>query len=339
MNNKPDHPTALALFSGGLDSILACRVVAEQGINVKAIKFVTPFFDYDLLAKEEQYRQKIREKFKINVILHDISEAYLQLLRHPPHGFGKHFNPCIDCKIMMISEAKKLMAQHNASFLITGEVVGQRPMSQRKDTLRVIERDSETDDILLRPLCAQSQKPTKAEIDGLIDRKKLPDFSGRSRTGQIELAAKFGITDYPAPAGGCVLTDPILSKRLKKLYLEEKVIKVEDARFLLVGRQFKLPNGGWLTLGRDQKENDQVVALRQPGDILLKMSVRPGPTGLLRYSDHPEDVQHGASLVVRYGKKEKNGPTKGEVVVKKDQTVTSLAVSPAVDEIFNDWIR
>lgn len=339
MNDTSNHITALALFSGGLDSILACRVVAEQGITVKAIKFITPFFDYDLLADEDNYRKKIRKKFKIDVILKDISEAYLELLRHPPHGFGKYFNPCIDCKIMMISEAKKMMTDYDASFLITGEVVGQRPMSQRKDTLRVIERDSETDDILLRPLCAKSQKPTKAEIEGFIDREKLPNFSGRSRTPQIELAAKFGITDYPAPAGGCMLADPILSKRLKKLYLEEQTIKVEDIQFLLVGRQFKLPSGGWLSLGRDQKENDLVAALKLPGDILLKMPTRPGPTALLRYSDHPEDIQHGASLVVRYGKKGKKGLTEGEVVITKDQSVSSLAASPAIDNQFAAWIR
>ncbi len=339
MNTTSDHTTALALFSGGLDSILACRVVAEQGIIVKAIKFVTPFFDYDLLADEENYRKKIYKKFKIDVVLKDISEAYLELLRNPPHGFGKHFNPCIDCKIMMISEARKMMAEYDASFLITGEVVGQRPMSQRKDTLRVIERDSETDDILLRPLCAKSQKPTKAEIDGLIDRENLPSFSGRSRTPQIELAAKFGITDYPAPAGGCVLADPILSKRLKKLFNEEEEIKVEDIRFLLVGRQFKLPNGGWLTLGRDQKENDLVAALKQPGDILLKMPTRPGPTALLRYSDHPEDIQLGASLVVRYGRKVKDGPAESEVLVTKNQSVSSLEASPAIDEQFTSLIR
>ena len=154
---------ALALFSGGLDSILACRVVAAQGIAVQAVKFVTPFFGYELLAKEEQYARMVRESYGIEVVLRDVSEAYFAMLRNPPHGYGKNFNPCIDCKILLFREAKRLMEEFAASFLITGEVIGQRPMSQRRDTLRVIERDSGCEGILLRPLCAKTQEPTRAE--------------------------------------------------------------------------------------------------------------------------------------------------------------------------------
>ena len=169
---------ALALFSGGLDSILACRVVAAQGITVQAVKFVTPFFGYELLAKEQEYAQMVRESYGIEVVLRDVSEPYFTLLRNPPHGYGKNFNPCIDCKILLLRAAKMLMPEFSASFLITGEVIGQRPMSQRRDTLRVIERDSGCDGILLRPLCAKTHEPPFAERDGLVDGELLLDFNG-----------------------------------------------------------------------------------------------------------------------------------------------------------------
>jgi len=240
---------ALALFSGGLDSILAARVVAAQGIEVLAVKFVTPFFHYDILADVASYRREVREKYSLEVVVEDISEGYLELLRHPRHGFGRHFNPCIDCKIMMLRRAKEMMAAVGASFLVTGEVLGQRPMSQRRDTLNVIGRDSDSRSILLRPLSARLLPETLPEQQGLVDRCRLLDLSGRSRSRQIALAEEFGIRDFPAPAGGCILADPILSRRIERLYggqlaLQIADITVADVRLLLVGRQFILPGGG-----------------------------------------------------------------------------------------------
>ncbi|MDH3392712.1 MAG: thiamine biosynthesis protein, partial [Desulfobulbaceae bacterium] len=299
--------TALALFSGGLDSIVSCRVMMAQGIRVKAVKFVTPFFGYELLAREQEHIEDVRARYGIDLCLRDVSEPYIKMLRNPPHGYGKNFNPCIDCKILLFTEARKMMPEFNASLLISGEVIGQRPMSQRKDTLRLIERDSGCDGILLRPLCAKKQPPTRAEEEGLVDRDKLYDLYGRGRQGQIKLAAEFGITDYPAPAGGCVLTDPIKSKQIAHYYDQEENIRIPDLRFLMVGRQFQLPNGGWLALGRDEKENLKVAALAGPDDILLQMEDRPGPTALLRRGSHPEDKKHGAGLVVRYARKTVNG--------------------------------
>ena len=328
----PTQPIAIALFSGGLDSILACRVVAAQGVKVKAIKFVTPFFDYDLLQAEEQYRKKIRDKYDIDVEVKDITDPYLQMLRDPPHGYGKHFNPCIDCKILMIREAKKLMTACHGSFLLTGEVIGQRPMSQRKDTLRVIERDSGVDSLLLRPLCAGSLQPTAAELSGMIDREKLPSFNGRGRSGQIKLAGEFGITDFPSPAGGCVLTDLNLAKRIRMHYNETTLIKREDIRFLLAGRQFRLPHGGWLAVGRDEKENDAVMRLRQPGDLILRAYDRPGPTALLRYCRSQEDISVSAALVARYSKKNSGSPLQTTVTVTADHRESLLAAAPLSEE-------
>jgi tRNA-uridine 2-sulfurtransferase len=334
MNNTP---CAIALFSGGLDSILACRVIASQGIRVQAVKFVTPFFDYDLLQKQEEYQDTVLTKFGIHVIVRDITQPYLKLLIKPPHGFGKNFNPCVDCKILMVHNAVEMMKDFNASFIITGEVLGQRPMSQRKDTLRVIERDSLTDGILLRPLCAKRLPPTQPEIDGIVDREKLLSFSGRGRSQQIELAKSFGITDYPSPAGGCTLTDPNLSKRIKAYYQEKEVISADDIRFLLIGRQFRLPDGGWLSLGRDENENIQITKLYIDGDILLNDDEWPGPTALLRHSSTPENIKLAAGLVARFGKKKPIGQEKCEITITIDTKETVLSVLPLEDEIFSPW--
>lgn len=296
---------ALALFSGGLDSLLACKVIQKQGVEVQAIKFVSPFFDYALLRNEAQYQQSIRDKYGIEVDLIDISDDYLQMLANPPHGYGKNFNPCIDCKIMLISKAKSLLEHYNATFLITGEVVGQRPMSQRKDTLRVIERDSSTDNILLRPLCSQSQKPTDIEKQGIIDRDKLPRFSGRNRTPQMELAKKFGITDIPTPAGGCVLTEQLRAARIRRLFtLDKSYITPRNITFLLTGRVYLLPQGAWLALGRDMAENETLENMIQSGDTTLHVSNdRPGPFGLLRYATHDDDYKLAATITAHYAKK------------------------------------
>ncbi len=335
---------ALALFSGGLDSILACRVVAAQGIEVQAIKFVSPFFGHDILQDPEKYRQEMLHRYGIDVLIEDISFPYLQLLHNPAHGFGKNFNPCIDCKIFMLSRAREMMTGLGASFLITGEVLGQRPMSQRRDTLNVIERDSGNRSILLRPLSAKLMKETEAERRGLIDRDRLLDFSGRGRSRQIALAREFGITDFPAPAGGCILADPILSRRVARMYAGDGVLRPEeitrvDILLLLVGRQFLLPGGGWLILGRDEHENQKLKGLCQESDMLLSMENRPGPTAILRRATSlpagklAEDLQVAASLVVRYGKKMLTGPRAAEVDVYSRAGKNVLVAEPLADEM------
>lgn len=342
---------ALSLFSGGLDSILATRVVMEQGVEVTAVKFVSPFFNYEILRDIEGYKKQALDKYGINVVVEDISEGYLEMLRKPAYGYGKNFNPCIDCKIFMVSRAKEMLSEYGASFLISGEVLGQRPMSQRRDTLNVITRDSDSRSLLLRPLCAKLMKPTLAEEEGLIDRERLLNFSGRGRAKQIALAKEYGITDFPAPAGGCILADPILSRRIQNFYDDNFVVKyadmtVTDVLLLLVGRQFLLPNGGWLMLGRDEKDNDKLEAYGEPGDAILDMENRPGPVALLRrastfYPDTEamkEDLQTAAALVVRYGKKVKDGPQTGEVSCWLDDTKEVLIADPIEDEQFRDWM-
>ncbi len=342
--------TALALYSGGLDSMLAAKLVASLGVRVLAVKFVTPFFDYDLLKAPEAYCDEVMEKYGIEVILRDLSHNYLDLLHNPNHGFGKNFNPCIDCKILMFRTAREMMAEYGASFLISGEVIGQRPMSQRRDTLRVIERDSENEGLLLRPLSAKLMSPTKAEREGWVDREKLLDFSGRGRSRQIQMAHDYGITDFPTPAGGCILADPILSTRIAKIYADEFVIKadeitVTDIRFLLVGRQFLLPGGFWCILGRNEEENNKIEALAEEDDILFHMPDRPGPTALLRNagkrlagdSSATETLQQAADLVLRYGRKVKDDPGE-EVEITGMAKTEHLLGHPLSEDLRREWM-
>lgn len=342
---------ALSLFSGGLDSILATRVVMAQGVEVTAVKFVSPFFNYDILDDVEGYKQEVQKKYGINAMVVDISEEYLEMLRQPVYGFGKNFNPCVDCKIFMVSKAKQMLAELGASFIITGEVLGQRPMSQRRDTLNVISRDSESRSILLRPLCAKLMTPTLAEEEGWVDRDKLLNFSGRGRSRQIALAEEFGITDFPAPAGGCTLADPILSRRIQNFYNDGFVVKssemtVTDILLLLVGRQFLLPGGGWLMLGRDVKDNKKLSSLAEEGDAVLRMEHRPGPVALLRrastfYADPADlekDLELAAGLVVRYGKKVDGELPEADVRCRLSGKKERITTAPLADELSRPWM-
>ena len=342
---------ALSLFSGGLDSILAARVVMEQGVDVVAVQFVTPFFGLELLGDIDSFKEETREKYGINVIIEDISSGYLELLKKPDHGYGKNFNPCVDCKIFMLKRAKELMNELGASFLITGEVLGQRPMSQRRDTLNVIERDSESRSILLRPLSAKLMNPTIAEENGWVKREKLYDFSGRGRSRQISLAKEMGMSDFPAPAGGCILADPILSKRIRKVYENDFVISVNDITpgditLMINGRQFGMPGGGWLILGRDEKENDLLEALVNSDDVVLYMQERPGPFGVLRrasrfyQSDNllRREIEAAASLIVRYGKKVEGWEQGAEVTVCFKGQEEKITAKPMDQKLSSPWI-
>ncbi|WP_417915230.1 thiamine biosynthesis protein [Candidatus Electronema sp. JM] len=340
--------TALALFSGGLDSILACRTVAAQGISVCALKFVTPFFGHELLADEDKFRQETRRKYGIEAELIDLSAGYLELLRRPAHGFGKNFNPCIDCKILMLRRARELMAERGASFLISGEVRGQRPMSQQLDTLQLIENKAGCQGILLRPLSAKLLPPTLPEQQGWVDRERLHAFAGRSRKGQLALAKDLGISDFPAPAGGCVLTDPILAARIERFYnglfaIKPEEITTDDISLLLLGRQFRLPGGFWLVLGRNERENERLAALRGPDDWLLHMPERSGPLALLRRAEqHGNDelAAAAAGLAVRYGRKSETGfLDPADVLLERHRDGQVLhSVEPLPDLVFQKWI-
>jgi len=224
------------------------------------------------------------------------------VVRNPVHGYGKNINPCIDCKIFMLRKAKAVMAEVNAPFVVTGEVLGQRPMSQRRDTLNVIERDADMRGMILRPLSAAHLTPTKAEQEGLVDREKLLGISGRSRTVQLQLAERYGIKGYSTPAGGCLLTDRNFSEKLRDLFAEKQSVTPDDVRLLTVGRHYRFDSSVKIVLGRDNQENDLLLSLAPNGYHLFTPHGFPGPVALLNGEPTQDIKQTIGRLIITYSK-------------------------------------
>lgn len=314
---------AISLISGGLDSTLATKVVLEQGIDVIAANFIGPFCRCNRKDGCRHEAKFVSEQFGVPLKIVNVEREFLEMLKSPKHGYGSHMNPCIDCRILMLKKAKELMKELDASFLITGEVVGQRPMSQRKDTLRLIEKEAGVLGLVLRPLSAKLLEPTLAEEKGWVNREKLLEISGRSRKPQIKLADDFNIKDYPCPAGGCLLTDPQFSKRVKDL-IDHGDLEREDVRLLNHGRHFRLSSGARLIVGRNEHDNGALESSMTGADVLFSPEEEvPGASALgkgdfsdaatlrlacrivSRYFDKKEALSV-ASVVVRYkGKSEK----------------------------------
>jgi tRNA-specific 2-thiouridylase len=248
---------ALGLCSGGLDSILAGLVLRQQGIEVAWITFETPFFS----AAKARAASRMTG---IPLTVQDITPVYLKMLRNPACGYGKHMNPCMDCHTLMFRLAGEWMQARGFDFLFSGEVAGQRPMSQTKPSLRYVEKHSGFDGYILRPLSARGLPETIPEKKGWVDRTRLLDLNGRSRKPQIRLAAEFGVRDYPAPAGGCLLTDPGYARRLKDLFGHQRRIETTDLELLKYGRHFRLDAATKTIVGRTQKDNQQILAHHDP---------------------------------------------------------------------------
>ncbi len=304
-----------------------------QGIHVVGLHFITPFFGYEIKERETSYLDGMQKEYGIEARVLDVGEEYLQIVRSPRHGYGKNFNPCVDCKVFLFSKAKEVLEKEKADFLVTGEVLGQRPMSQRRDTLRIVERDSRTDGLLLRPLSAKNLKPTQPEILGIVDRGKLLGLSGRGRKPQMRLAEEFGIKNYPTPAGGCVLTDPILATRIRNFFSQHPAIRVNEVLLLQVGRHFHLPDEGWLIVGRDEEENNKLEALGEMEDLFLKIDGIPGPIGLLRGEGSPGQIAQAAAILIRYSKAKKVDQAGVLYGPKCNPFCHRLAVSPAAEEL------
>ena len=284
---------ALGLFSGGLDSMLAAAVLRGLGIEVTLICWVTPFFGAARARESAAHLGlPLRET--------DLTAKFLPLIYDPPHGWGRGHNPCIDCHILMLREAGALMAAEGFDFLFTGEVLGQRPMSQNRGSLNLIARESGFADLLLRPLSAKSLKTTQPEEQGWVDREHLLNLSGRGRTRQIALAQAYGLTRYPAPAGGCLLTDPGYAARLKELLRHVPAASRPELELLKLGRHFRLPGGAKAVVGRTQRENEAIQALKSPGDFLLKVDQYPGPLVLVGGAEAGEDLAAAAGLAAAY---------------------------------------
>jgi tRNA U34 2-thiouridine synthase MnmA/TrmU len=286
---------AIALVSGGLDSWLAAKYMKELGVDVVVVNYVIPFSD----CSERSRRIAAGIGAECRIIL--LTDDYLEMLKSPRHGYGSHINPCIDCKILMLRKAGELMKEIGAKFLITGEVLGQRPMSQHRQALSIIEKESGMKGYILRPLCAQHLEPTVPEQEGWIPRGKLLDFSGRTRKPQMELAAKLGITDIPCVAGGCLLTDPNYAKRLDDYWKHAKDFTVNDAGLLKTGRYLRLSENAVLVVGRDEKENGAIERLAKSGDLLLMPTEEmAGPTALGRGQFDDALIELSARIVCRY---------------------------------------
>ncbi|MGN7614374.1 tRNA (5-methylaminomethyl-2-thiouridylate)-methyltransferase [Magnetococcales bacterium HHB-1] len=322
---------ALGLLSGGLDSMLSVRLLQKQGIEVECVNFYTGFciqthtraLRNPKPGKEPARHDALHAAEILGIPLHieDISEDYVRIVTNPRYGYGKNLNPCLDCKIFMVQKAWEMKEKQGFDFLFTGEVVGQRPMSQRRDTMPKVPREAGAEGWLLRPLCALRLPETEPEKRGLVDRTQLKDFTGRSRKPQMALAAELNLTDYPSPAGGCCfLTDESYANKLKDLWHHRgsKIYSMEDIMLLKAGRHLRPKPHMKLIVGRDQTENQFLRGFRA-GRVALHNHKIPGPLVLLEGENlSEEDIHLACRLTARFGKG-KNRPEVDIVITKKGE--------------------
>ncbi len=300
------RPHAVALLSGGLDSSLAVKMMIDQGIAVTAVHFTSPFCNCtSRKAGCKHQAVKVAQEFGVPIRVIHKGLDYMYMVQNPRHGYGRGMNPCIDCRIYMLKKVKEMMADDGASFVITGEVLGQRPMSQHRAAIQTIEKESGLEGLILRPLSAQHFSPTLPEQNGIVDRDKLLSLSGRSRKPQIHWAAKMGVKDYPCPAGGCLLTDPVIAARLRDLFTFVPDYALPDLHLLKIGRHLRLRRELKIILGRDQLENEQIQALAKPGAVLFKPSNFRGPICLAVGNGDTEAERMIGKIMVGYSQDEK----------------------------------
>ena len=300
MNRK-----AVALFSGGLDSALAVYVVKRQGIDITAMHFSSFFSLLDAERKDSSV-QMLARQLEVPLIVQAKGPDFLDIIRNPRHGHGKNLNPCIDCRIYTLVKAKALMEEIGASFLVTGEVAGQRPMSQRRDAMRLIDKQSGCAGLVLRPLSAKILPPTLPETEGVIDREQLLGIAGRGRKDQIRLAAEWGITGYPAPAGGCLLTDKNFSRRVRDLLADQDEISQAELALLQVGRHVRIRPGLKVVVGRSEHENNLLEEFADTGLSFYPKDF-PGPLTLVRGVPTQEEEILIGSIVRRYCTRSRRG--------------------------------
>jgi len=339
---------AVALISGGLDSMLAVQLLLDQGIHVEGINFFTGFCvegHTQAIRNQDQKKQKrnnalwVAEQLGIKLHIIEVIEEYKDIVINPRHGYGANLNPCLDCKGFMVRKAHEWMQENGFDFLITGEVIGQRPMSQRKDTMPVVARESGANDLLLRPLCAKLLPETRPEREGWVDRNKLLDFNGRNRKPQMALAAKMGFSDYAQPAGGCCfLTDVQYSHKLGDLWQArgERRYDFDDIMLLKVGRHLRPAPHFKLIIARDDGENNFLSGYKKRF-INLYATSHKGPLVLIDGQPGKDDLQLAARLTARFGQ----GKASEQVdvdVIGLDGAQQSLSVKPmTADEIPAEW--
>lgn len=321
---------AVGLFSGGLDSILAAILMIREGIEVHLINFKTIF--WDKTSKSKISPKNIAEQIGAIFEEEDVSLEYLEIVKHPKHGYGSNMNPCIDCKIFFMKKAKEFMEDIGAKFIFTGEVLGQRPMTQNREMIERIPRLAGVEDICLRPLCAKLLPPTLPEREGWVNRDNLLDFQGRGRRSQMELAEVFSIKDYPTPAGGCLLTEPGFSGRLSDLITNDENFEINDILLLKVGRHFRFAPNIKCIVGRKESDNLLMANLTKESDILFELDDVPCPLVILRGKGCEIYLKEAAALCKRYSDA-KNLPEISVKYWKADEnTEVKIITAEIVDE-------
>jgi tRNA U34 2-thiouridine synthase MnmA/TrmU len=314
--------SALGLCSGGLDSILSALVLREQGIEVAWVSFETPFFS----AEKARAAAAAHD---IPLQVRDITPDYLEMLKAPPAGFGKNMNPCMDCHSLMFRLAGKMMEEMGYDFLFSGEVLGQRPMSQNRSALRYVEKHSQYDGLILRPLSARCLPPTKMEESGLVDRRRLLDLSGRTRKPQMALAETHGIREYPSPAGGCLLTDKGYSQRLRDLFDHQDSYDQRELHLLKYGRHMRLTPQVKIAVGRTQAENAALAELVDGHkDLVLKTRGAPGPTLVMPNGGEEATILLAASICAGYSKAPNDAPAQVQVSASQERRLVIVLPLP-----------
>ena len=289
MNKK-----AVAMISGGLDSTLAARILLEQGVELVGLYLSAPWGCCD-----KTKAMKVAGQLGIPFMVLKLEQEYLQVVRYPKYGYGSGMNPCVDCRIYMFQKAKEFMGQIGASFMVTGEVLGQRPMSQMRHSMSRIEKDAGLSRLVVRPLSAKALPITLPEEQGVLDREKLYNITGRSRKAQMDLALRFGILDYPNPAGGCLLTDKEFSRRVKDLFKHQEKIDLEDMELLRIGRHFRVNSHTKLIVGRNEEENLILQEYLTPGAALFTPNFH-GPWVLVAGPPGEEVQQLALGVIAHY---------------------------------------
>lgn len=320
----------VALLSGGLDSQLAVKMMQKQGFEVSAVAIKTPFCDFDCGRGCGFEIRERADTLGIDLKTVYLGDEYIEMLKNPKHGFGSGMNPCIDCRTMMFKAAKKQMEEIGAEFIISGEVLGQRPMSQHGPALRTIEKESGLEGKIVRPLSAALLAKTEPEKNGLIRREDLGMIRGRSRRGQLELAKEYGIENPPNAGGGCLLTDPSFSLRAKDLFKHIDTPTTNDIDLLKIGRHFRLDQSTKLVIGRDHNENEMIKSLALPNDILLEVRHHVGPVSILRGKNNNDYLEFAAQITMRYSDAPKAEPA---IVVTEKNGEKGEILSAHADEL------
>ncbi|KAG2480257.1 MAG: tRNA (5-methyl aminomethyl-2-thiouridylate)-methyltransferase [Nitrosopumilales archaeon] len=329
MTENKEKKKVVALLSGGLDSQLAVQMMQKQGFEVSAVAIKTPFCDFDCGRGCGFEIRERADTLGINLKTVYLGDEYIEMLKNPKHGFGSGMNPCIDCRAMMFDAAKKQMEEIGAEFIISGEVLGQRPMSQHGPALRTIEKESNLEGIIVRPLSGALLPKTEPEKNGLIKRENLGMIRGRSRKPQLELAKKFGIEDPPNAGGGCLLTDPAFSLRAKDLFEHKETPTINDIDLLKVGRHFRFDQKIKFVVGRKKEENEIIKSLALTNDILFEARDHMGPISILRGDSLDRFEKFAAEITLRYSDAKKN--EQSVVIIKKDNKNSDLLVSCATE--------